>query len=642
MTKIKKGDDITAVFLNRHDEAADWVLRNKLRGEGGSLKSAPADFAKVMAANYTGQQIYIGDVCEFDGNPFPDIDPAEQYPDPRNDRWVKAVTPNAERIGWGIALDPIISATGDDREAGWFLTVGVCHAIVKIVDNDHKYAEREAGEQVLRSAAKGPVKILHKPAGGSLPERRLCLVQLMGEGGDSVEIVEVYHQSTTDGRIVEANASGYHPGRIRTPNGTDTYSVGADVWIQFAEGFDGHPNDDGAIVAVQGEYYGPAKKAAGTFDLVTGETHDERPVYVPICDERSFVAVSGSPIAKGDVGTVALLHSTTFTSAGINKSGRALQDIPPSVLVKITRRAGVWMIELLDKTLVHFELIDELKLTGTGSGHAKAKILSWNGSAWAGGEGAVEIEVYDWFPGMWNGLAGYRGWAEYRPTQYTDPGEDEEDEEDDVLRTAYEIIWMERPAQLIGFTSTARMNSGSMAVTVDWFDWQGRDPGSSITVYDSDGRFPDVHAGAKGTALYDNKSKKYEVLTSDRVVMRGSATLTANCCGTSATISGFTGETCGEYVGTPPTLPTTATNPSNHAGVSGSIVELERTSNDMPNPTWKVVSITQVVIRPITEIRLFETTIQVKRIDAYVEVCTEEEPEWEDVIEGAEECEEEA
>jgi hypothetical protein len=626
-----KGDRLSHGDANRYEQHYDWWRRNKAYGEGGGNPLSPVNFSKVMAANFTGQQIYIGDVCEFDGNPFPDVDPAENYPDPRNDRWLKAVVPNGERIGWGIALDPIGPATGVDREGGWFLTLGVCHAIVKIVDNDHKYAEREAGEQVLRSAAKGPVKILHKPTGGSLPERRLCLVQLMDESGDTVEVVEVHHPSpAVDGQIVAADASGYHQARLRIPNGTTTYTIGEEVWLQFAEGHDGYPDQDGQVLAVQGENYF-AKDTGRTW----GESENERPLYVAICDERSFIGVTASPIARFATGTIALLHSHNFESAEITKTGKALQDIPPSVLVKITRRAGVWMIELLDKTLVHFELIDELSLTGTGSGHAKAKLLAWNGSAWAAGDPAVEIEVFDWFGGMWNGLAGYRGWAEYRPTQYTDPGEDEEDEEDDVLRTAFEIIWMERPAQLIRFISTAAMSGGELSVTVSWYDWQGRDPGSSVIVYDPQDRYPDVHAGASGVAYYNNKDKRYEILDCQRIVQFAEAILTADCCGSSASIGTFTAKACGEYVGDPPTDPTSATNPCGHAGVSGSVVNLRRISNSM---TWEVIDILKVVVPVVIGVQISGTTFQLKTADCYLERCEAGDNGWETWHTGEVEC----
>lgn len=590
----------------------------------------------VQVRNLSGASLRRGDVIEFEGNPLSIVE---------NDTlWLTGVAVDLTNAGWGIVLDPL-AYNASSPEIGPVLIVGGCVANVVINNNDHKYATRKAGSTTLTSATRGPVRILYKPT-GSVPEERRCHVQIMDEN-DAGEIVEVHHPSdASNGDIVEANEYGYHQGRIRTPNGTATYSIGEEVWIQFADGHDGNPDSDGQVIAVQGEYYGPAK-FAGSW----GEGSDKRPLYVCICDERSFVGLAGEMdseseeeeitgigIPNGETGTVSLLHSTTFLPSGLTKTGRALQDIPPGAMVKITRRAAVWMIELLDKTLVHFELIDELSITGTGSGHAKAKILTWSGSEWVGGEDAVEIEVYDWFPGMWNGLSGYRGWAEYRPTQYTDPGEDEEDEEDDVLRTVYEIIWMERPAQLIRFTSTGPMDGGELPVGVDWFDWQGRDPGSSITVHDPDGMFPDVHSGASGLAYYNNKEKRYEVLHADRVAIHAQAVLSENCCGSTVTFSSFEIKPCGQFVGEPPTAPTTAVNPCGHAGQTGATVTLRRISNAMPAPAWEVVEISKVVVQAITDLQLDGLNLQYRTTDIYVQRCESGANDWQTWHEGDDEC----
>jgi hypothetical protein len=552
-------------------------------------------------------------------------------------REVAGYTPDLTHVGWGVMLDP---ADGPNiREC---LLVGTCLAWVTITNENHQYADRVNGSRVLQSAEAGPVKLLIKPAGGTTPEERKCLVQLMDEGGDSLQIVEVHHPTpAVDGDIVEANEEGYHQGRIRKPNGTDTYTIGEQVWVQFAEGYDGSPDNDGAVLAVQGEYYGQAKRY-GTW----GEGADERPLYVCICDERSFIGLAGGidseseepeiigiGIPKEETGTVLLLHSSTFLPAGFTKTGLALQDIPPGALVKITRRAGVWMIELLDKTLIHFELIDELKLTGDGAGHAKAKKLRWNGGAWVDSE--IEIEVFDWFPGMWNGLAGYRGWAEYRPTQHLDEGEDPEDEEDDVERPVYEIIWMERKAQLIRFTSTAAMGSGNMAAIVDWYDWQGRNPGSSVTVHDPAGAWPDVHSGAKGLAYYNNKDRRYEILFCQRIVIHATATLSAPMCGSSASITAFEGQPCGEFVGTPPTAPTSATNPTGVAGASGSTVTLRRISN---SNDWEVIGVTRVLVKPLVALRIDGMNFQYRTADCFMERCSADLNDWENWALGEPEC----
>lgn len=249
MAHINRGDTITHGFLNNHEDVYEWWRRFKARGEGGGNIAAPVNFSKVMCANYTGEQIYIGDVCEFDGNPFADIAADDRQPEPGRDRWVKAVTPDLTRFGWGIAIDPIGPATGANREGGDFLVLGVCHAKVKIIDEGHKYAERETGERVLKSAASGPVKILHKPTGGTPPEQRLCLVQLMDEkGGEGPKLVRFTtlpaayggtlrtgitgSAATTNGNISPANTK-YFPryvGVYEISSG-EIVSTGENIWV---------------------------------------------------------------------------------------------------------------------------------------------------------------------------------------------------------------------------------------------------------------------------------------------------------------------------------------------------------------------------------------------------------------------------
>lgn len=332
------------------------------------------------------------------------------------------------------------------------------------------------------------------------------------------------------------------------------------------------------------------------------------------------------------------LYDQTVWDSGFLGDGETLEA---NEWVRFEWETCAWVVTLTGVAppgIKRFELLETLSLTG----HAKAKLKQPDagGGDWEDTDPVVEIEVYDPYrpEGMWNGLAGYQGFAVPRGETYTDPGEDPEDEEDDEERAAYDIVWMERPAQLLRFTSVGPMASGEMPVAVNWFDWQGKDPGSTITVYDPAGMFPDVHSGAQGLAYYNNKSSRYEVLRSDRVVMRGYATLTADCCGTSASIENFVGEPTGEFVGTPPELPTTAANPSNHAGLTGARVELERISNTMPALGWKVVSITQVLVHPIVAVRLNGLNFEYRTANWYVELCTTELNDWQVWHEGDDEC----
>lgn len=169
---------------------------------------------------------------------------------------------------------------------------------------------------------------------------------------DIVEIVEVFHDTpAADGDIVEANSDGYHPGRIVTYDADHSYVVGADIWIQFVDGMDGHDTgtDDGAVLACEGEYYGPAKFTGEMFDLVENEgeedeTHDERPVYVVECSERQFLCKADSSISKGSSGTVSL-YNADETDSTINRTAKALfAAISTSKWCIYHRIAGKWYV----------------------------------------------------------------------------------------------------------------------------------------------------------------------------------------------------------------------------------------------------------------------------------------------------------
>lgn len=203
MARYKKGQSLPHQAANNFDENYEWYLRFKKFkkiGEGGANVPTPVNFVKIPAANYTGEQIYIGQVCEFDGNPFPDPDLTEQYPDPRSDRWVRAVTPDLTHNGWGIALDPIPGFEGSDREGGDFLVNGVCHARVIITDESHLFARREAGQRSLQSSERGAVKLLHVGSATGNPNEYLCLVHILDDTPNwYVGIVrEDYQQGTTE------------------------------------------------------------------------------------------------------------------------------------------------------------------------------------------------------------------------------------------------------------------------------------------------------------------------------------------------------------------------------------------------------------------------------------------------------------
>jgi hypothetical protein len=254
------------------------------------------NFSIVMAANYTDPitQIHIGEVYEFDGNPFVDPDLSLGYPDPRNDRWLKAVTPNTARVGWGIALDPLQGVEGDDRQGGRFLVLGTCFAKVVIYDEDHDYAERRTGERVLHSTAtKSACKILDKPD-GTAPDERLCHVQIMDEPGDTVDIVQVDDAGSHGDVIIrDMSIRPAYQGKIKRYNPSlDALDDLGYCWVLFVDDYEQVAFDTAVI---NGEHYGPAKYVGReTFDFA------ELPTYIVRRGEMTEMLQVYHPAAEGE------------------------------------------------------------------------------------------------------------------------------------------------------------------------------------------------------------------------------------------------------------------------------------------------------------------------------------------------------
>lgn len=284
--------------------------------------------------------------------------------------------------------------------------------------------------------------------------------------------------------------------------------------------------------------------------------------------------------------------------------------------------------------VIRFELGGTLALRVPESAepeHAEATPLRWDRDSNLWVTTGDRIEVFDWFgdEGMWNGIAGYQGWAKKRPETYG-------------AYPAYEIIWMERKAQIIKFTSTEYMGQtvgGRMAATVSWYDHQGKNPGSSVNVYDPQGLFADAYSGAKGIAYYNNKDEQYEIEECARVGFQATATLSASCCAATASITGFAIQPVGEFIGNPGTTPTTATNPYKHSGPNGAKVKLIRTANaTQPAFAWEVIDIERQVLNVVMDDGVTWTGTELKQDRREVSLETCEAEQAAELIVGSDEC----
>jgi hypothetical protein len=179
---------------------------------------------------------------------------------------------------------------------------------------------------------------------------------------------------------------------------------------------------------------------------------------------------------------------------------------------------------------------------------------------------------------------------------------------------------------------------------VTWFDWQGRDPGSTVIVHDPAHSWQDVPTGSDVLAFYNNKDARYEVLYAERVFQEGRAVLANPLCAEPSmiTVSDFEGIANGNFLLPPDTLPTTGIiNPRGHAGLSGDTVTIRRADNNMPSPTWEIVDVDHHVVQPIVELRLDGLNYQYRTRDIYTEICTTDPNEWTTWVEGDDECPEE-
>jgi hypothetical protein len=274
--------------------------------------------------------------------------------------------------------------------------------------------------------------------------------------------------------------------------------------------------------------------------------------------------------------------------------------------------------------LVMFELKETLTF-GVNS-HAKAELVA-NG---------VEIEVYDPYvngPGMWAGLTGYWGLAQKMGAEtYTDtaPVPDE-------TRHKYGIVWMEQIACTIEFTTTeyiGQSTAGRLAsCSVDWYDHQGKNPGSTVDVRDPQDAFPDVISGAKGEAKYDYHNGYYRITRCQRAVNQALALLDGASCGSTITIDNFIPKPYGEYVLSDGISPTSAGNPCDQAGLDNDTVIIRRTSDTPPHFSWEVVQIElheAVVLTGVTvvglpgaqELKQFYRTIYTQMCDETISQAT--------------------
>lgn len=265
-----------------------------------------------------------------------------------------------------------------------------------------------------------------------------------------------------------------------------------------------------------------------------------------------------------------------------------------------------------EQRIVHFELTYELVL----GGWATAKQLDWNGAAWVPGK---DIVVFDWYtnPGMWQGYAGYRGLAIDRPG----------------TSNQFEIIWMETPARSIEFQLTQNMGyagAGQALATVTNYYLQGKNPGTTVTVYDAQGNYPRALVGAKGKARWNDRLRRYEIVECNQMAIALACTLAYDMCSGTATgtLGGHTVLTFPPYGQTPNPLPATARNYYHLAGRTGDwcLVLWDEDIDD-----WAIAQVGHHEIEVPTKYRYYQGYLQAKHRKIAVMYC-EDETDWRNEI----------
>lgn len=635
MRKLSQGEPvkIAADDYNRWQEAGRAHAMSRLN-QSQQIVAPDSQEGIVLVKNTLSRAMPRFSVLGLRGSTYNPLYSDQQLTEFKNQIALHGETPSSITSGRFCVLQN--DAQPGEVVAG--MVSGVTPCRIKVESLTDEFAEIETTTTVdqtryLKSGSSGSAQILFRP---EYTGEQWGVVRLGNRPAGDTEIVQVVHPGETTGEVVLANASGVHPGYIATADEI-TLNRGDAVWILFVDQFD---TDDGLTPAVNEEYYGPARRS-GEYTV----SDDTRPLYVfhrgNVVDivqvyhssesQYEVVAANADNVHPGKVKRVVEGAMTTPGDCWIlfvNKFGTLAGDVPvvneeyygPARLSGSFTSGAVELPLYVVRYGIETEEVTRFELTSTLalSGDAEAILLDDDGGDWT--DGATAIQVYDLHTaeGMWAGATGYRGWAIKIEGTHASG------------RQRYGIIWMEQIAQSIQFTSTEYMGAstaGRMAVTVNWYDHQGKDPGSVI-VRDPQGQFPDVHTGAKGTAVYDYHNGYYRVVSCQRVALFADAVLSAVSCGSSMSISSFSIRSTGDYVGSPPTTPTTPLNTCGHAGQSGDTVLLRRVNNTLPNPTWEVVDIVKHVVPVITNLRLTGLTLQYQTTDVFVERCSVEPNEW--------------
>lgn len=133
--------------------------------------------------------------------------------------------------------------------------------------------------------------------------------------GEGPQIVQIWDGSSSIGDLVSPNADGYHAARLRFFGDGTSNNVGMNAWLAFIDWEDG---DLAQVVGECGRYFVSVPMGNVTSGGV------EKPAYLTMSGEMSFICKPDSSISKGSSGTVSLYHRSSETDSTINLTAKAL------------------------------------------------------------------------------------------------------------------------------------------------------------------------------------------------------------------------------------------------------------------------------------------------------------------------------
>lgn len=198
----------------------------------------------------------------------------------------------------------------------------------------------------------------------------------------------------------------------------------------------------------------------------------------------------------------------------------------------------------------------------------------------------VNVVVYDPTNEMFRGEIGYDGLCYRIDNELFD------------ATPKYRIIWMEGKARWTHFTLQGMFDGDGVSegAAVNYYCLQGKDPGTTVDIYDLTGRFKYTDTAAQGIALYDDIQDRYVAVSCDDLPFQCMATLEYDLCFNSSMAYlkhvnpevDYTFFEIGEYRIPVPNnrVPLTALNPFKHTGKKDDKVLLLRSKD-----TWYVTDV---------------------------------------------------